>query len=334
MEEPPDLAEERILGVLRGEFGIRVAGLRFLSVGNDPGSWAYRVERSEGPACFLKVRAGAGAMPGAAVPLHLRRLGVPLVLAPVPTRAGAPFAVTGGFALALFPMLDARPGVDVGLSPAQWRELGAAVARLHALAPTPELAGLVARERFRPSRRELLPRLTAAVAASPGDPPGAALAASWRANAEVIAELAARADRLGGELAATPTRPVLCHADLHTWNVLVGSDRQLWLVDWDEAVLAPRERDLMFVVGGIGHGLVRPEDTASFLRGYGPADPDPRLLGYYRCAWAVQDIAAYGQQVLLNPAAGPATRQAAADGFAELFAPGNIVDLATGSPGS
>ena len=42
----------------------------------------------------------------------------------------------------------------------------------------------------------------------------------------------------------------------------------------------------------------------------------------------VQDIAAYGGQALLSPAAGDANRQAAAEGFEQLFAPGNIVDLA------
>jgi Ser/Thr protein kinase RdoA (MazF antagonist) len=81
---------------------------------------------------------------------------------------------------------------------------------------------------------------------------------------------------------------VLCHADLHTWNVLVDSVGDLWIADWDEAVLAPRERDLMFVVGGIGHGLVTPAATA----------------------------------------AGDANRRAAVEGFEQLFAPGNIVDLA------
>jgi spectinomycin phosphotransferase len=121
---------------------------------------------------------------------------------------------------------------------------------------------------------------------------------------------------------------VLCHADLHPWNVLVDETGQLWIGDWDEAVLAPRERDLMFVVGGIGHGLVSPSDTASFLEGYGEITVDPTRLAYYRCAWAVQDIAAYGEQALLSPAAGEATRRAAVEGFEDLFAPGNIVDLA------
>ena len=86
----------------------------------------------------------------------------------------------------------------------------------------------------------------------------------------------------------------------------------------------------MFVVGGIGHGLVTPADTASFLDGYGQVTVDPTLLAYYRCAWAVQDVAAYGEQALPSPTAGEPTRQAAVEGFEDLFAPGNIVDLATG----
>ena len=330
MREPPDLADEAIVGALQTGFGVRVAGLSFLPVGNDADSWAYRVEVVEGPTGFLKVRSGTGAMPGAAVPAYLHRLGVPRVLAPLPTRAGGPYLVLDRFALALYPMLDARTGAEAGLTPAQWRELGATVALVHATPPTPELLRLVGRETFRPSRRELLPRLEAAVAtATPGDPVAGRLAASWRAHRAVIDELVDQADRLGSELAGSPGPAVLCHADLHTWNVLVDDAGHLWITDWDEAVLAPRERDLMFVVGGIGHGLVTPSTMASFLEGYGEVPVDPALLAYYRYAWAVQDIAAYGEQALLSPTAGQATRRAAVEGFEDLFAPGNIVDLAS-----
>jgi hypothetical protein len=45
-------------------------------------------------------------------------------------------------------MLEARTGTEVGLSAAQWRRLGQAVARVHAVLVAP-LAGLVGRERFR-----------------------------------------------------------------------------------------------------------------------------------------------------------------------------------------
>jgi spectinomycin phosphotransferase len=329
MREPPDLAAGEIVRVLQSGFGIRVAGLSFLPVGNDADSWAYRVEADEGPPRFLKVRPGTGAMPGAAVPAYLHRLGTPRLVAPLPTRAGEPYLVLDRFALALYPMLDARTGAEAGLSPAQWQQLGAALAQVHATPPTPELLRLVGRELFRPSRRELLPDLEAALAtADPADPVAGRLAASWRAHRAVIDALVDQADRLGTALARSPAPAVLCHADLHTWNVLVDETGDLWIGDWDEAVLAPRERDLMFVVGGIGHGLVSPSDTASFLEGYGEITVDPTRLAYYRCAWAVQDIAAYGEQALLSPAAGEATRRVAVEGFEDLFAPGNIVDLA------
>jgi spectinomycin phosphotransferase len=335
VREPPALAEARIVTALRASFGIRVAALAFLPIGNDPASWAFRVDAVRGPAYFLKVRAGAGPMPGAAVPAYLRRQGVPNVLAPLATGAGAPYLLVDGFALALYPMLDARAGAEVGLSPAQWRRFGAAVRQLHAVPPTPELTGMVGREEFRPSRRELVAELEARVAAVPADPLAAALAGSWRARQEVIRALVERADLLGGELARRSFPLVLCHADLHTRNLMVDADRQLWLVDWDEAVLAPRERDLMFVVGGgIGHGMVRPGDTESFLQGYGEASIDPRLLAYYRCAWAVQDIATDAEQVLITPGLGEVTRRAAVEGFTDLFAPGNIVDLARASAGA
>jgi spectinomycin phosphotransferase len=182
---------------------------------------------------------------------------------PAPSR---PTWVLDRFALALYPVVNAGRGAEVGLSPAQWRQLGAALARVHATPQTPELTRLVGREGFWPSRRELLRELEAVVAGPTGDDPVAGeLAAFWQAGKDVIDALVDRADRLGRQAARAPSQHVLCRADLHTWNVLVDGGGQLWIVDWDEAVLAPPERDLMFVVGGIGHGLVGPSDTKHFF---------------------------------------------------------------------
>jgi spectinomycin phosphotransferase len=333
VHEPPDLPDATIVEALQASFGIHVAGLLFLPVGNDSASWAYRVEAAQGPPYFLKVRAGANRMPGAAVPSYLHRHGVPHVLAPLATSAGASYVAVDRFALALYPMLDAGVGAEVRLSPAQWRELGAAVEQIHAVPLTPALTRLVGREPFRPSRRELLAELDALLTTipAPADPLAGELAAFWRSRRGVIHALAERADALGRQLARSGFPQVLCHADLHTWNVLVDAEQRLWIVDWDEAILAPKERDLMFVVRGIVHGLVRPRDTACFFQGYGEANTDPRLLAYYRAAWALQDIASYGQEALLMPALGEETRRAAVAGFMGLFEPGNIIDVARAS---
>ncbi len=121
---------------------------------------------------------------------------------------------------------------------------------------------------------------------------------------------------------------MLCHADLHTWNVVIDTEHRLWIVDWDEAVLAPKERDLMFVVGGISRSLIGPREEELFFRGYGEAVIDPLALSYYRYAWAVQDIGGYAQQVLSRPDLGAVTKRAAVEICMTLFEPGEIVELA------
>jgi spectinomycin phosphotransferase len=330
VREPPRLAEDRVAAALEAAYAIRVAALAFLPVGNDAASWSYRVEAPPGRPLFLKVRAGAGPMPGAAVPAWLHRQGVPDVLAPLPTADGGARIVLDGFGLALFPMLEAANGAEVGLSAGQWRRLGAALRRVHAVAPDPELARVAGREDFRPVRPGLLPELEARLAAAaPGDPVARDLAAAWRPRRELIGRLFEQVETLGWELAGRRFPRVLCHADLHPWNVLVDAGGGLWIVDWDEATLAPRDRDLMFVVGGgIGHGLVGPDATEAFFQGYGRAGVDPDLLAWYRVAWAVRDIAEYGEQVLADKGLGEASRRDAVDGFLDLFAPGNIIDPA------
>jgi hypothetical protein len=55
--QPPDLAEDTIVAALRASFGLRVAALVLLPVGNDADSGAYRVQAAQGPARFLKLHA-------------------------------------------------------------------------------------------------------------------------------------------------------------------------------------------------------------------------------------------------------------------------------------
>lgn len=222
-------------------------------------------------------------MPGAAVPSHLHRHGVPHVLAPLASSAGAPYVAVDRFALALYPMLDASTGAEVGLSPRQWRQLGAALRQIHTVPLTPQLTRLVGREAFQPTRRELVADLKALLTTTHHPPrPGGSGAGRVLAGSP---GRHSRAGRAGGRVGATACPLV------------------------------------------VGHELVQPPDTACFLQGYGKATIDPRLLAYYRVAWAVQDIAAYGEQVLMEPTLGEETRRAAVDGFMDLFEPGNIIDL-------
>lgn len=87
----------------------------------------------------------------------------------------------------------------------------------------------------------------------------------------------------------------------------------------------------MFVMGGIASGLVSPQQTDCFLQGYGETEIHAPALAYYRYAWAVQEIAAWAEWVVMIPALSAETRQDALHAFESLFEPGNIVALALAS---
>jgi spectinomycin phosphotransferase len=155
---------------------------------------------------------------------------------------------------------------------------------------------------------------------------------TWRAHRDEILELARQATARGVALRRRALPAVLCHADMHTGNLIVDPEERVWVIDWDEVVIAPRHSDLMFVVGGgISTQLVSPNATERFLEGYGEVDIDLEALAYYRHAWAVQDVGGYAWRVLLDGAATDTQRVDAAQILVGLFRPGEIVDLAARS---
>ncbi len=333
MREPPKLPDATLIGTVETEYGIPISALTFLPLGADSASAAYRAHAIDGAIYFLKVRALHGfSPPSLLVPLYLHEQGVPHLLTPLPTIAQAPWVLLNDFALSLFPFVEGRMGADAGLSERNWTELGATVKQIHASQLPSDLIPIVPRENFTPSRREVLAQLQTAIEShASSDPVQDELAEFWKSRREEVRALVERADALACQLREVSSSLVLCHADLHTWNIILDSREHLWLVDWDETILALKERDLMFVMGGIGRGLVSPKETACFLQGYGEADIDPKALTYYRYAWAVQDMGAYGEQIFFSPGLGEASRRDALEGFRSMFEPGNIVDIAFGS---
>ena len=329
MLEPPDLPDNAILAAVRTSYGIAVASIAFLPIGCDSSAWAYRVQSAEGASYFLKVRKGITNEAGLIVPRYLSDHGVSGVVAPLPTLAQTSWIDLGDFALILYPFIDGANGRDGGMNAHNWATYGAVLRQVHTVPLAPDLMRQMRRETFTPEWGGMTRRLDAHIAERPfSDPVERELAAFWRARRPEIRALLDRAEHLGGRLRAAALPLVLCHADIHTWNVMVDTADRLWIVDWDETVLAPKERDLMFVVGGIGAGLVRPHEEAWFFAGYGAAEVDPLALAYYRYAWAIGDIGSFGEEVFLMPDVGEPTKRNAVQLLMTLFDPGRIVALA------
>jgi spectinomycin phosphotransferase len=159
------------------------------------------------------------------------------------------------------------------------------------------------------------------------DPIAAQMAAFLRAKRDDISHMVERAEALGDALRARPPEPVLCHADLHAANVLIDTDGALYVVDWDTLIFAPKERDLMFIGGGIGGAWNSAQEEAWFYQGYGQTDIDPLALAYYRYERFVEDVAEYSEQLLLTNEGG-ADRARGFGKFCHAFEPNDVVEIA------
>jgi spectinomycin phosphotransferase len=189
----------------------------------------------------------------------------------------------------------------------------------------------VRREDYGPRRRRTVQAFHAEVEQRAYDDPIAArFAAFWRTKRDEIQCMVERAAKLAQALQNRAGDLVVCHADLHAGNVLLGGDDALAIVDWDEVILAPKERDLMSVGGGLFGGWNQDQEAAWFYAGYGPTEIDPLVLAYYRHERIVADIAAYAEQIFgLQGIADD--REAGLRQVMSQFRPGEVVEIAHSS---
>lgn len=324
MLEKPDLQDEQIIQTLRAHYDLPVNSVEFLPIGNDATAWVYRADADGEGKFFLKVKKGDIDAPSLSVPHFLREQGIEQVVAPLPTTTGALWAGLDSFALILHPFVEGPTGMDAGLSDDQWRTFGAALRRIHEARLPADLAGQVRRETFVPQWSRMVRELDAQMGGGFDDPYRRELAACWADRREEIIRIVKRCEELGRRLSRRSGPFVLCHTDIHTANILLDADHSLHIVDWDTPMLAPVERDLMFIRDGV---TIQTHTERCFFEGYGETNIDPVALAYYRYEWVVQEIGDYGERVFLADS-GQETKADSVQGFRQLFDPGDVADVA------
>jgi spectinomycin phosphotransferase len=280
----PTLPEAVLRAALGREFAIEAAQLEPLSHGIDTEAAGVRVRASDGREWFAKLRRGRFAEIALALPAFLAESGIREVVAPLATQEGRRCASFGELELAVYPFVEGTNGLDVALSDAHWRALGRALRRIHDVALPARLAALIRRDkptRFAGALRALLAQSA---------PPLAD-------RREALQRALDRLERGFAELRARPRELVVCHSDIHAGNLLLGGDGALAIVDWDEPILAPRERDLVFIGGGYYRNRCSPEEERSrFQRGYGELPLDPEVIATYRCERVIEDLVGHYEE--------------------------------------
>ena len=326
MIEKPNISNEKIIVVLNKNYSIQTKEIEFLPIGNDSTAFAYRVETKNQTSYFLKLKKGLSNFAGLFVPRFLKDNGIEQIIAPLSTTTQELWVNIDDFALILYPFITGNEGMQVGMTEAQWTEFGSTLKQIHTSKLDEKILQYVAQESFTPKWSELARNLHEQVnVRNYDDPYQKQLALFWKENNEKIHTLIEQSEMIGKHLQQTDLDFVLCHADIHTANILINQNQNIFIVDWDDVLFAPKERDLMFV---LGKGTVETREEHFFFKGYGNLKINPLVLAYYRYEWCVQEIADFGERVFLTKDIGENTKKNSVEEFIKLFSQGDVVESA------
>jgi spectinomycin phosphotransferase len=332
MLEKPDFPDDKIIACLRDQYGVIAAELVFLPLGADRNTAVYRVVKEAGAPYFVKLRSGVFDEMTVIIPQLLHEQGVEQIIPPLPTRSGKLYVHLDRFHVMLYRFVEGYSGFESPLSNDNWIEFGRALKAVHSVVVPSEIEARLQHESYSAIWRQRVREFQQQIETTHfADPIAAELAAFLRAKERLVSHLVNRAEKLASVLQEQSLPFILCHSDIHVGNLLIEKNAALYIVDWDNPIMAPKERDLMFVGAGIGvsgHGANNEKNL--FYQGYGATQINPIALVYYRYERIAQDIVAYCEQLLLTDEGGEDRKE----GLRQLtsqFDPYNVIDMAYGS---
>lgn len=284
MREKLDIPEQLLRTTLQDQYDLTPATLEFLPVGLDYHAGVYRVVSQQGNAYLLKVTSRPLYEPRYQVPRYLKNQGITAVVAPLPTRNGGLWTTFANWTAIVYPFIAGDSSL-MGMTDEHWRKLGSIFKQIHQAAVPAEGFESLRKETFDVTAYARWVQTFEAqhLHAQGGSAPQRALRADWLAYQDKIHTAVRSLEKLAGVLQKRSGPYVFCHADLHPANLIRDSHGSVFVIDWDDVMLAPKERDFIFI---------RDSEADPFWEGYGHSQIDWGALTYYRWERIVQDVIA------------------------------------------
>jgi spectinomycin phosphotransferase len=300
MREQPSIPEEPLRACLQDQYNLVPVTLDFLPLGLDYNSWVYHVVSEQGTSYLLNARSGPLYEPGCLVPSYLKDQGIASVVAPLPTKSHALWAKLVDWTVIVYPFIDGDTSFT-GMTDEQWRELGTIFKQIHQVIVPAEGFKSLHKETFDPAEyaRWVREFETQHTHSEGGSASQRALRSSWVAHQSMIHTGVTSLETLAGVLQGRSGPYVICHADLHPANLIRDHAGHVFVIDWNDVMLAPKERDFIFV---------RELQADAFWEGYGQREIDWIALTYYLWERVVQDVIECAKDVFFNDDLGEETR--------------------------
>lgn len=288
------MLENDLLESLKNDYGIKATQLSPLPFSADPNASVYKASTKEGFSYFVKLKRGHSEDLSARLLSLLHTAGIQQILAPIKTIQGKFLKQMPDSTLLVYPFIEGQNGFCAPLKEKQWMSLGKILKQVHSF-NLPLLIQEQIRKEVYPSHwQETVRSSCFRMQSEPaGDEIAFKLQQFIKAHEKTIHRLVDQSEELRQKALKQTPLLVLCHSDIHAGNVLIDIHDSIYVVDWDDPILAPKERDLMFIGGGVANVWNQPDEEKFFYQGYGKTEINWILMAYYRHVRIVEDIALY-----------------------------------------
>jgi spectinomycin phosphotransferase len=323
---------EKISEIIQTEYGISVSGINQLNIGFDQNTTVFKLFSNESKAFFLKIRSGNFTKTSLTVPVFISdNINSSNIINIVKTIDGKLYVKRTSLYFMIFSFINGQSGWDISLTKDQFVDFGKFMYRIHSMKFPKEYTKIIPKERYDSKYREHIKKYLNKIDDDIyNNPIIINFLNIFQDKKDVILQILNYLEESVKEIKTKKQKMCLCHGDIHAGNVLIAQNN-FYIVDWDTIVIAPREKDLMFIGGGIGNKWNKPEEIEYFYYGYGKeTDIDKNLIKYYRCERIIQDIYEFYNQIV-NIETEEEERKLCLKIFKEQFDANNVIDIALGT---
>ncbi|MBL7479877.1 phosphotransferase [Legionella bononiensis] len=323
------IQEQEIIQLLKIYYGINAQSAQLISGGADFNAFAYKSDAKDNSnSYFVKFKYGDHDDIGLSIISILHDSGIKELIVPINTLEGKSSQLSDRFRIIVYPFIHAPNGFTQNLTEKQWKQLGTALRSTHEITVPALIQNQLRKESYSTQWREMVRSFYSRIEPdSSDDKITADFKAFFKQNSAQIHRLVDSTEELSKKIHPDPEHYVLCHSDVHAGNILVANDDSIYIIDWDEPMMGPKERDLMFIGGGVGHVWNKHQEIEYFYEGYGTTDIDKTMLSYYRHERIVEDLALYGADLLAQDQSDE-SRMEMLQYFIEMFNPNDVIEIA------
>ncbi len=327
MSTHSSLTDEQIIDCLKAYYKLDILSLKLLPLGADMNASVYKAETSQAT-YFVKLKYGHHPDISIDILKLLHRANIQQIISPLKTGSGESIQRVGHFTFIVYPFIEGENGFNQSLTDEQWVVLGRTLRQIHEINVPVSIQQRLRQETYSPKWRNIVRSFLFSFQPELADDDISFNFLSFiKEKTLSIHRLLERAEYLSQQVQSESSPFVLCHSDLHGGNVLIGDPHTFYIVDWDDPILAPKERDLMFIGGGVGNVWNHPSEELLFYQGYGKTEINRTILAYYRHERIVEDIAEFCRD-LISTTASREDRLNMYQHFIAMFKSRGVIDIA------